>query len=54
MSTRKSGCRSTSPSRFRRGSLLVKGYHADILFTYSDYKKFQTDSRMVSTGEPQF
>jgi hypothetical protein len=30
--------------------LLVKGYHADLLFTFSDYKKFQTDSRVVSVG----
>jgi hypothetical protein len=34
--------------------LLVKGYRADILFTFSDYKKFQTESRVVSVGEPQF
>jgi hypothetical protein len=34
--------------------LLVKGYRADLLFTFSDYKKFQTDSRIVSTGDRQF
>jgi hypothetical protein len=31
--------------------LLLKGYHADILFTFSDYKKFQADSRIVSAAE---
>jgi hypothetical protein len=31
--------------------LLVKGLHMQIDITYSDYKKFQTDSRVVATGE---
>ena len=31
--------------------LLLMGVHADADFTFRDYKKFQTDSRMVSTGE---
>jgi len=30
--------------------LLVKGYHKALDMTFSDYKKFQTDSRVVSTG----
>jgi hypothetical protein len=30
--------------------LLFKGFHAEFLFTFSDYKKFQTDSRVVSIG----
>jgi hypothetical protein len=31
--------------------LLVKGIHAQLDITYSDYKKFVVDSRVVSTGE---
>jgi len=31
--------------------LLVKGVHAQLDITYSDYKKFVVDSRVVSTGE---
>jgi hypothetical protein len=31
--------------------LLVKGIRAQIDFAYSNYKKFQVDSRVVSTGE---
>jgi hypothetical protein len=30
---------------------LVKGLHTQLDFTYSQYRKFQTDSRVVSTGE---
>jgi hypothetical protein len=30
---------------------LVKGLHMQIDITFSDYKKFQTDSRVVSTGD---
>jgi hypothetical protein len=30
---------------------LVKGLHMQIDITYSDYKKFQTDSRVLSTGD---
>ncbi|MBZ5621933.1 MAG: hypothetical protein LAQ69_24885 [Acidobacteriia bacterium] len=29
--------------------ILVKGFHKSLDFTFSDYKKFQTDSRIVST-----
>jgi hypothetical protein len=29
----------------------VKGLHMDIDISFSDYKKFQTDSRVVATGE---
>jgi hypothetical protein len=28
--------------------LLVKGYHKSLDITFSDYKKFQTDSRVVT------
>ncbi|HUI77961.1 MAG TPA: hypothetical protein VLY24_08585 [Bryobacteraceae bacterium] len=31
--------------------LLVKGLNRDMHFTFSDYKKFQTDSRVVALGE---
>ncbi len=31
--------------------LLVKGYHKSLDITFSDYKKFQTDSRIVSSEE---
>ena len=30
---------------------LVKGLHTELDFTYSQYRKFQADSRVVSTGE---
>jgi hypothetical protein len=30
--------------------MLVKGYHKALDMTFSDYKKFQTDSRVVSMG----
>jgi hypothetical protein len=30
---------------------LVKGLHTQLDFTYSQYRKFQADSRVVSTGE---
>jgi hypothetical protein len=33
--------------------LLVKGIHNEYLFTFSDYKKFQAESRVVSTGASQ-
>jgi hypothetical protein len=29
---------------------LVKGVHAELIITFSDYKKFQVDSRVVSTA----
>jgi hypothetical protein len=29
---------------------LVKGYHTEIRYNFSDYKKFQAESRIVSTG----
>jgi len=28
--------------------MLVKGFHKALDMTFSDYKKFQTDSRMVA------
>jgi hypothetical protein len=31
--------------------LLIKGLNRDIEFTFSDYKKFQTDSRVIAVGE---
>jgi hypothetical protein len=31
--------------------LLVKGYHKTLEMTYSNYRKFQVDSRIVSTAE---
>jgi hypothetical protein len=31
--------------------LLVKGYHLDADFTFSDYKKFSTESRVIDTGQ---
>ena len=31
--------------------ILFKGYHKSLDISFSDYKKFQTDSRVVSTGE---
>jgi hypothetical protein len=31
--------------------LLVKGYHVDADFTFSDYKKFSTESRIVDTSQ---
>lgn len=33
--------------------LFVKGLNRDMDFTFSDYKKFQTDSRVVAVGERQ-
>ncbi len=33
--------------------LLVKGLNREMDFTFSDYKKFQADSRVVATGERQ-
>ena len=27
---------------------LIKGIHAELIMTFSDYKKFQVDSRVVS------
>ena len=33
--------------------LLVKGIHAELDLTYSDYKKFVVDSRVVRTGDNQ-
>lgn len=33
--------------------ILVKGYHKSLDITFSDYKKFQSDSRIVSTEEKQ-
>jgi hypothetical protein len=29
---------------------LIKGVHAELIMTFSDYKKFQVDSRVVSTA----
>ena len=37
--------------QFAGRALLVIGIHADGDYTFRDYKKFQVDSRMVSTGE---
>jgi len=31
--------------------LLVKGLRIEYRYTFSDYKKFSTDSRVVSTGD---
>ncbi len=31
--------------------LLVKGYHLDADFAYSDYKKFTTESRIIDSGQ---
>ncbi len=31
--------------------LLVKGMHVEYLYTFSDYRKFSAESRVVSTGE---
>lgn len=31
--------------------LLVKGYHVDADFTFFDYKKFSTQSRVIDTGQ---
>ncbi|HEY2016072.1 MAG TPA: hypothetical protein VGH38_21365, partial [Bryobacteraceae bacterium] len=33
--------------------VLLKGYHKSLDITFSDYKKFQTDSRVVSTDDRQ-
>jgi hypothetical protein len=33
--------------------LLVKGIHNEYLFTFSDYKRFQAESRVVSAGASQ-
>jgi hypothetical protein len=30
---------------------LIKGFHAELIMTFSDYKKFQVDSRVVSTAQ---
>jgi hypothetical protein len=30
---------------------LIKSLHEELLITYSDYKKFQVDSRVVSTAQ---
>jgi len=30
---------------------LITGVHAEVIITFSDYKKFQVDSRMVSTAQ---
>ena len=30
--------------------LLIKGYRRHYILTYTDYKKFQVDSRVVETG----
>jgi hypothetical protein len=30
---------------------LIKGVHEELIFTFSDYKKFQVDSRVVSTAQ---
>ena len=30
---------------------LIKGIHAELIITFSDYKKFQVDSRVVSTAQ---
>jgi hypothetical protein len=32
---------------------LFKSYDDDVLQTYSDYKKFRTDSKMTVVGETQ-
>ena len=32
--------------------LLVKGFNRELAFTFSDYKKFQVDSRVVAVAEP--
>lgn len=30
---------------------LVKGYHTQLDFTYSQYRKFQANSRVIATGD---